>query len=64
MKAKTSRSAYKRFKVTKNGKVLRRKAYNRHLKTTKPAKKKRHLRKAALVSSTEVKRIKLLLPYS
>ncbi len=64
MKAKTSRSAYKRFKVTKNGKILRSKAYNRHLKTTKPAKKKRHLRKPALVSATEVKRIKLLLPYS
>ncbi|HOK09932.1 MAG TPA: 50S ribosomal protein L35 [Candidatus Hydrogenedens sp.] len=64
MKVKTKRSAYKRFKVTKDGKVLRHKAYNRHLKTTKSAKKKRHLRKPSLVSSVEAKQVKLMLPYA
>ncbi|MCX8065861.1 MAG: 50S ribosomal protein L35 [Candidatus Hydrogenedentes bacterium] len=64
MKAKTNRSAYKRFKVTKSGKILRAKAYNRHLKTTKSAKRKRNLRKPTLVSPTEAKQIKALLPYA
>lgn len=64
MKIKTNRSAYKRFKVTKNGKVLRRKAYNRHLKTTKSAKKKRFFRRPATVSPVEAKQVKLLLPYA
>ncbi|HOQ33192.1 MAG TPA: 50S ribosomal protein L35 [Candidatus Hydrogenedens sp.] len=64
VKLKTNRSASKRFKVTKNGKVLRKKAYNRHLKTTKSAKKKRHLRKTTLVSSVEAKNVKAMLPYA
>lgn len=64
IKLKTKRSASKRFKVTKNGKVLRKKAYNRHLKTTKSAKKKRHLRKTALVSPVEARNIKEMLPYA
>ncbi len=63
-KLKTKRSASKRFKVTKNGKVLRKKAYNRHLKTTKSAKKKRHLRKTSLVASVEAKNVKVMLPYA
>lgn len=63
MKLKTKKSAAKRFRITKNGKVVRTKAYNRHLKTTKSAKKKRHLRKPSLVSSVEAKKIKLMLPY-
>lgn len=63
-KLKTHKSASKRFKVTKNGKVLRKKAYNRHLKTTKSAKKKRHLRKTTLVASVEARKVKEMLPYA
>ncbi len=64
MKTKTNKSAAKRFKITKTGKILRRKAYNRHLKTTKSSKRKRNLRKPDLVSPTEAKQVKALLPYS
>ncbi len=63
-KVKTNKSASKRFNITKNGKLLRKKAYNRHLKTTKSAKKKRHLRRTDVVAPVEAKRIKKLLPYA
>ncbi len=59
-KLKTKRSAVKRFKVTKGGKskkVLRRKAFHSHILTKKNAKRKRRLRKVALVSSADVDRI-------
>jgi large subunit ribosomal protein L35 len=61
---KTHKSSAKRFKVSKSGKILRSKAYKSHILTKKTAKRKRNLRKATTVSSEELKKFKLLLPYS
>ena len=54
-KQKTNRSALKRFKVTKNGKVRRYKAYRRHLLAGRSTKRKRQLRKPGLVCAAERK---------
>ena len=62
-KMKTSRAAAKRFKVTGSGKLKRSKAYKSHILTKKSAKRKRNLRKAALVDSTNEKNMKKILPY-
>ncbi|WP_422445409.1 50S ribosomal protein L35 [Thermoanaerobacterium sp. DL9XJH110] len=62
-KIKTHRGAAKRFKVTKNGKIKRAKAYKSHILTKKTSKRKRHLRKAGLISKADQKRIKQLIPY-
>ena len=43
-KLKTNRSAAKRFSVTKTGKVKHKKAYLRHLLSSKSRARKRHLR--------------------
>ncbi|MDI3540475.1 50S ribosomal protein L35 [Koleobacter methoxysyntrophicus] len=63
-KMKTHRGAAKRFKITKNGKIKRAKAYKSHILTKKDAKRKRGLKKPGLVSPADKKRIKELLPYS
>jgi len=62
-KQKTSRGAAKRFTVTGTGKLKRRKAYLRHILTTKTRKQKRHLRKSVVVDATNAKAIRRLLPY-
>lgn len=62
-KMKTNRGAAKRFKCTGSGKIVRRKANSSHILTKKTTKRKRHLRKAGLVDSTNEKHIKRLLPY-
>lgn len=62
-KMKTSRSAAKRFKVTGTGKLIRNKAYKRHILTKKSAKTKRNLRKAVVTDATNVKNMKKILPY-
>lgn len=63
-KMKTHKSSAKRFKLSSSGKILRSKAYKSHILTKKTAKRKRNLRKSTTVSSAEVKKIKVLLPYS
>lgn len=63
-KIKTNRGAAKRFTKTKNGKIKRMRSGSRHLKTAKSPKRCRTLRKATLLSSTEMLRIRALLPYS
>jgi large subunit ribosomal protein L35 len=62
-KLKTHRGAAKRFNVTGKGKIKRNKAYKSHLLTGKSSKRTRGLRKATLVSDSELERIKRLLPY-
>lgn len=62
-KLKTSRAAAKRFKKTGSGKLMRMKAYKSHILTKKSTKRKRNLRKAAEVDSTNVKNMKKILPY-
>ncbi|MDX9816917.1 MAG: 50S ribosomal protein L35, partial [Smithellaceae bacterium] len=48
---------------TSKGKIKRSKAYASHILTKKTTKRKRALRKAALVDSTNYKDIKRLIPY-
>ena len=62
-KIKTNRAAAKRFKKTGTGKLKRNKAYKSHILTKKSTKRKRNLRKAAVVDSTNVKSMKKALPY-
>ena len=62
-KIKTSRAAAKRFKKTGTGKVVRSKAYKRHILTQKSQKRKRNLRKATIMDQTNVKNMKKILPY-
>jgi ribosomal protein L35 len=64
-KIKTHSGAKKRFKITKNGKVLHAKTNKRHKlnSAAKPAKRKRSLRKVAITDKTNVAQVKRLLPY-
>ena len=57
-KIKTCRAAAKRFKKTGTGKLVRNKAYKSHILTKKSQKRKRNLRKATVVDSTNVKSMK------
>lgn len=63
VKAKTKKSAAKRFSVTGSGKLKRYRASKGHLLTGKSAKRKRKLRTRATVHSTEYTKIKRMLPY-
>jgi large subunit ribosomal protein L35 len=61
-KMKTHKGAKKRFTVTASGKVRRLRAYKSHILTKKTSKRKRRLRRPALVATTgEVRHIKRLL---
>lgn len=66
-KLKTHSGAKKRFKLTKTGKVKRAHANKRHNLNSsdfgKSQKRKRRLRKSTMTDKTNVKAIKLLLPY-
>ncbi len=61
-KMKTHRGAAKRFRKTGTGKIVRSKNNKQHILTKKSAKRKRRLRKSALVSAVDVKRVKQMLP--
>jgi large subunit ribosomal protein L35 len=61
-KLKTNSAAKKRFKVTSTGKIMRRKTGKRHLLEHKPTKTKRQNLKGAVVSKSDIKKIKALLP--
>jgi large subunit ribosomal protein L35 len=61
-KMKTHRGAAKRFKKTGSGKIVRAKSNKQHILTKKSPKRKRHLRKSALVASVDEKRVKQMLP--
>lgn len=62
-KMKSNRGAAKRFKSTGTGKVVRSKAFGSHILTSKTRKRKRSLRKGALVSKANSRALKKLLPY-
>jgi large subunit ribosomal protein L35 len=61
-KIKTHRGAAKRFRKTASGKFKRTHAYTSHILTKKSAKRKRNLRKNALVSSGDQKKLQRMLP--
>ena len=62
-KIKTHSGAKKRFKLTKNGKVLRAHACKSHILNKKTTKRKRNLRKTTVADVTNVVQIKRLIPY-
>ncbi len=62
-KMKTKRAASKRFSLTGTGKLKRNKAYKSHILTKKTTKRKRNLRKAAMMDATNEKVMKKVLPY-
>ena len=62
-KLKTKSSAKRRFKITANGKIKRKKANLRHILTKHSSASKRKLRKAGEVSAADVPGIKRMMPY-
>jgi len=62
-KLKTHRGAAKRFSVTGTGRIRRNKANARHILTPKTTKRKRNMRKAAILDKTNEKALKKLIPY-
>ena len=63
-KMKTRRAAAKRFTLTGSGEIRRNKAYKSHILEKKSPKRKRNLRKAALVVAADKKRAMKGLPYA
>ena len=61
-KMKSHRGAAKRFKKTGTGKLVRRKANKQHILTKKASKRKRRLRKGALVHPADEARIRHMVP--
>jgi len=62
-KIKSHRGAAKRFKKTGTGKFKRTKAFRRHILTSKPKHRKRHMRGLTLVSPADAGKLKRMLPY-
>ena len=60
---KTNKSVAKRMWRTASGKVKRSRAAKGHLLTHKSQKRKRALRKAALVDKTDLAKVRRMLPY-
>jgi large subunit ribosomal protein L35 len=60
-KIKTHTGAKKRFKMTKNGKLKRGKAFRSHILTKMSTKRKRNLRKGTLVSDANMKQVRRML---
>ena len=63
-KIKTHTGAKKRFKLTKNGKIKRGKAFRSHILTKMSTKRKRNLRKAAVLDQTNRRQMKRCMPYA
>jgi large subunit ribosomal protein L35 len=62
-KIKTNSGAAKRFKKTGTGKIKRSHAFTSHILTSKTTKRKRNLRKGAIVAASDAKNIAKLIPY-
>ena len=60
---KTHRGAFKRFRTTGTGKVVRKRSGNRHLLTHKSAHHKRGYAMPEVLAPAEQTMIKRLLPY-
>ncbi|MGB6838696.1 MAG: 50S ribosomal protein L35 [Microgenomates group bacterium] len=60
-KQKTRKSVTRRFRITKKGKVLRRRSFARHLNEKKSRKRKRRLKRVVETKKTYAKKIKKAL---
>jgi len=61
-KIKTHRGAAKRFKKTASGEFKSSHAFHSHILAKKRPKRKRNLRKSAIVDPADVGRLKRMLP--
>ena len=62
-KIKTKRAAAKRLKKTASGKLKRAGAWKQHHLELKAPKRKRRLRKNAMIAKADMPRLKALVPY-
>ncbi len=62
-KMKTHRGAKKRFSRTASGRFRRQRTGVSHLLAKKSSRRKRRLRRGALVSPSDERRLRRLLPY-
>ncbi len=60
-KQKTRKSIVRRFRVTKTGKVMRRRSFSRHLNEKKSSSRKRALGRTVQTKKAYAKRIKKAL---
>jgi large subunit ribosomal protein L35 len=60
-KQKTNRAAKKRFRLTGSGKVRSNHAYKSHILTKKTRKRKRNLRRSAIVNAADQLRVKKMI---
>lgn len=63
-KMKTRKGAAKRFRKTGGGKFKRNRAYKSHILTSKSRKRKRTLRRGAVVNKTNESQLRRMLPYA
>lgn len=62
-KLKTNKSAAKRFRITKSGKIKKNSANRGHILGKMSRKRKRNLRKPSYLSDADARKIRRLLPY-
>lgn len=62
-KLKTNRSARKRFRITKSGRLKKRSANRGHMLGKKSRKRKRQLRHSTYTTGADAKKIRKILPY-
>lgn len=60
-KMKSKRGAAKRFKISGTGKVIRHRANTNHILTTKKRKRKRQLKRSAVLGGKNAKSIRTLV---
>jgi large subunit ribosomal protein L35 len=63
-KIRTSRTAAKRFTVSKSGKVKFKHAYARHMFSAKNPKQKARLRRTGILRKSEAERVRVMMPYA
>ena len=63
-KIKTHKATAKRFKITKNKKILKRKAGQDHFNSRESGKVTRNKRRDISISQTQTRVIKQLMPYN
>ena len=63
-KIRTSRTAAKRFKISKSGKVKFKHAYARHMFSAKNPKQKARLRRTGILGKADAAKILAVMPYA
>jgi len=63
-KLKTHKGAAKRFKITGSGKIARRRAFARHILTSKSPARKRRLGQTVIVDESNTSALRSMLPYA